>query len=166
MRVPPADLRRVQTRKNLDYPDPPPRGVPKAAHHPGAQHKVLQARLFNDRFLLSITPWTKENMKPIEKARQVLDQLPRCGAKSRQTRLPCRLPALGAGGRCRFHGGRSTGRPPIHGRNTRKAMLARDWARLLLGVIVAQQGGTLRFFKPGRMTEERVAQVLQLKGGL
>lgn len=32
-----------------------------------------------------------------------------CGARSRQTGKPCRLASLGPGGRCRFHGGSSTG---------------------------------------------------------
>ncbi len=32
-----------------------------------------------------------------------------CGARSRQTGQPCRLTVLCAGGRCRYHGGRSTG---------------------------------------------------------
>jgi hypothetical protein len=32
----------------------------------------------------------------------------RCGAKSKQTGLPCKSPAM-ANGRCRMHGGKSTG---------------------------------------------------------
>jgi uncharacterized protein YjcR len=35
---------------------------------------------------------------------------PRCGAHSRRTGQPCRQPAM-ANGRCRMHGGRSTGAP-------------------------------------------------------
>lgn len=35
-------------------------------------------------------------------------EIPRCGALSRSTGKPCRQPAL-ANGRCRFHGGLSTG---------------------------------------------------------
>lgn len=103
-------------------------------------------------------------MKPsLTKARAVLAGLPRCGAKSRQTGAPCRLPGLGAGGRCRFHGGRSTGRPPIHGRATGNARLERDWIRLLLGLVKQNEGGRLRFFKPGRLTLERIEQVLDEK---
>lgn len=44
----------------------------------------------------------------------------RCGAHARTTGKPCRAPAM-ANGRCRMHGGKSTGRPIIHGRNTRGA---------------------------------------------
>jgi hypothetical protein len=33
---------------------------------------------------------------------------PRCGAKSKRTGQPCRAPAM-RNGRCRFHGGKSTG---------------------------------------------------------
>ena len=103
-------------------------------------------------------------MKPsLIKARAVLAGLQRCGAKSRQTGALCRLPGLGAGGKCRFHGGRSTGRPPIHGRSSRKARLQRDWIRLLLGLIRQNEGGELRFFKPCRLLPERIEQVIDAK---
>ncbi|MEX1313818.1 MAG: HGGxSTG domain-containing protein [Desulfotignum sp.] len=36
--------------------------------------------------------------------------IPRCGAYSRRTGKPCRQPAM-ANGRCRLHGGLSTGAP-------------------------------------------------------
>ncbi len=48
-------------------------------------------------------------------ARSALAALPRCGATSRQTGLPCNNPGTGNGGRCRFHGGRA-GRKPTHGK--------------------------------------------------
>lgn len=99
----------------------------------------------------------------LKKAREVLASLPRCGAKSRQTGEPCKLPGLGAGGRCRFHGGRSTGRPPTHGRKTKKAQLECDWLRMLLGILAAAQEITLHHFKPGRIKPERLEQVLQAK---
>jgi hypothetical protein len=103
-------------------------------------------------------------MKPsLTKARAVLAALPRCGAKSHQTGAPCRLPGLGAGGKCRFHGGRSTGRPPIHGRSTDKARLEQDWIRLLLGLVKQNEGCRLSFFKPGRLSLERIEQVLDEK---
>jgi len=35
---------------------------------------------------------------------------PRCGAKCKRTGLPCKGPAM-ANGRCRLHGGKSTGAP-------------------------------------------------------
>jgi len=102
-------------------------------------------------------------VKPIELARQALAALPRCGAKSRQTGEPCKLPGTGAGGRCRFHGGRSTGRPPIHGRFTKKAKLERDWARLIVGVTAEVYGGKHRWFKPGRLTAKRLQELLRAK---
>jgi len=97
------------------------------------------------------------------KARAALAALPRCTATSRQTGEPCRLPGTGAGGKCRFHGGASTGRPPTSGRKTKSARLERDWLRLLLGLITQHQGGRSRFFKPGRLSDERVQEVLQVK---
>lgn len=39
---------------------------------------------------------------------------PKCGAHARTTGKPCRSPAM-ANGRCRMHGGKSPGRPKIHG---------------------------------------------------
>lgn len=104
-------------------------------------------------------------MNPIEKARAVLANLPRCGATSRQTGEPCKLPGTGAGGRCRFHGGASTGRPPAHGRSTKRAKLERDWVRLLLGLVHVTQGGNLKHFKPGRLTHQRVEEILTAKLG-
>lgn len=43
---------------------------------------------------------------------------PRCGAKTR-TGQPCKSPAIHGKARCRMHGGKSTGRPLIHGRFTK-----------------------------------------------
>lgn len=42
---------------------------------------------------------------------------PRCGAKTRSGH-PCKSPAIHGKARCRMHGGKSTGRPLIHGRYT------------------------------------------------
>lgn len=39
-----------------------------------------------------------------------------CGARSKRTGNPCRLVALCAGGRCRFHGGLSTGPKTAEGK--------------------------------------------------
>jgi hypothetical protein len=53
----------------------------------------------------------------------------RCGAKTRQGH-PCKAPAVRGKARCRMHGGRSTGRPPIHGRYTQAAIARkREWRR-------------------------------------
>lgn len=102
-------------------------------------------------------------MKPIETARSVLASLPRCTATARQTGEQCRLPGTGAGGKCRFHGGASNGRPPTHALNTKRYQLERDWIRLLLGVVHMQHGGTTKFFKPGRLTEWRIKELLKVK---
>lgn len=103
-------------------------------------------------------------MKSIEKARQVLAALPRCAATARQTGVQCKNPGTGAGGKCRFHGGASTGRPAIHGHSTKQAKLDRDWARLLLGAIHTLHGGkSSGFLKPGHLTAERSTELLAAK---
>lgn len=56
---------------------------------------------------------------------------PRCGAHSRRTGKPCMAPAM-KNGRCRMHGGKSTGRPVIHGRYTKKAKASRREFRELM----------------------------------
>lgn len=56
---------------------------------------------------------------------------PRCGAHARTTGQPCKSPAM-MNGRCRMHGGKSTGRPALHGRFSKGAMKRkREWKRLL-----------------------------------
>lgn len=103
-------------------------------------------------------------MKSIQKARQVLAALPRCSAVARQTGVQCKNPGTGAGGKCRFHGGASTGRPAIHGHATKQAKLHRDWVRLLLGVIHTSNGGkSSGFLKPGHLTAERSTELLAAK---
>lgn len=57
---------------------------------------------------------------------------PRCGAHARRTGQPCKSPAVRGKKRCRMHGGKSTGRPVIHGRYTTKAMQSRRETRELL----------------------------------
>jgi hypothetical protein len=97
-------------------------------------------------------------------ARSALAKLPRCSAKSKQSGESCKNPGLGAGGKCRFHGGVSTGRPPIHGRNTKEYLINRDWLRLLLGAIAWKESGfKVNWFNPGAMTYERAQQVLAIK---
>ena len=103
-------------------------------------------------------------MKSIIKAREVLAALPRCNALSRQTGVQCKNPGVGCGGKCRFHGGASTGRPTIHGYATKQAKLDRDWARLLLGAIHTLYGGnSTAFLKPGHLTAERCEELLNFK---
>jgi hypothetical protein len=56
---------------------------------------------------------------------------PRCGARTRSGNT-CQAPAVRGKWRCRMHGGKSTGRPPIHGRYTQAAIAQkRRWRRLL-----------------------------------
>lgn len=43
---------------------------------------------------------------------------PRCLARTKRTGLPCRAPAM-INGRCRLHGGKSTG-PPVGNKNALK----------------------------------------------
>jgi hypothetical protein len=59
---------------------------------------------------------------------------PRCGAHARTTGQPCRSPAM-SNGRCRMHGGKSTGRPQKHGRYTKKAIAERREVRDLLRLL-------------------------------
>jgi len=47
-----------------------------------------------------------------------------CGAYARQTGKPCRQPAM-ANGRCRLHGGKSTGRPITTGKKTKAYLTQR-----------------------------------------
>lgn len=39
---------------------------------------------------------------------QLIQSMPRCGAKAKSTGSPCRQPGSGRGGRCVYHGGKST----------------------------------------------------------
>ncbi len=54
-----------------------------------------------------------------------------CGAHARTTGEPCRGAAM-ANGRCRMHGGRSTGRPIVTGEFTKAAKAQRAQLRGLI----------------------------------
>jgi glucans biosynthesis protein len=55
----------------------------------------------------------------------------RCGAKTRKG-TPCQAPAIRGKARCRMHGGKSPGRPPIHGRYSKATVeRRRAWRRAL-----------------------------------
>lgn len=100
----------------------------------------------------------------IQKARAALNQLPRCGAHSRRSGQPCRNPVMANGkGRCRMHGGTSTGRPPTHGKSTQAYLLERDWVRLLLAVTSYHSGHKVRELRPTLMTAARAEEVLNAK---
>ena len=74
----------------------------------------------------------------MKKTNNPMQLAPRCGAYARTTGKPCQSPAM-ANGRCRMHGGKSTGRPAIHGRYTKAAIAERrdfrDALRLLRELI-------------------------------
>ena len=95
----------------------------------------------------------------IKRAREVLDALPRCKAKSRQTGQPCKLPGTGNGGRCRFHGGRA-GRKPTHGRYTKAYKMKLEWSTFLLAMVHALEGGKKTHFR-FRASPERIAHLTQ-----
>lgn len=58
----------------------------------------------------------------------------RCGAKTRgeRTGRTCLSFPVKGGSRCRMHGGSHSGRPPTHGRRTRRAQAGRQAIRRLL----------------------------------
>jgi hypothetical protein len=128
---------------------------------------VLQAHQSTGIISQCETPCTTAQiaMKPsMQKARAALDQLPRCGAHSRRSGQPCRNPVMANGkGRCRMHGGTSTGRPPTHGKTTQAYLLQRDWVRLLLAVISYHSGLKVRELRPTLMTAKRAEEVLNAK---
>ncbi len=63
--------------------------------------------------------------------------VPKCGAHSRRSGKPCRQPAM-ANGRCRLHGGKSTGPPKgnknalKHGCYTREGIEYRKYTKQLI----------------------------------
>jgi len=61
----------------------------------------------------------------MHKARAALANHPRCGAHCRTTGASCKSAAM-ANGRCRMHGGKSTGRPVTHGQRTKQAKANRQ----------------------------------------
>ena len=70
--------------------------------------------------------------KPMQQARSASAALPRCGAYARTTGLSCKNPTMANGsGRCRMHGGKSTGPKPKHGRKSRRARVTKRWLRAL-----------------------------------
>ena len=57
---------------------------------------------------------------PMHQARQALALLPRCGAKCRSGQS-CQNASM-KNGRCRMHGGKSTGAPIKHGKRTKTSI--------------------------------------------
>jgi len=70
-------------------------------------------------------------------ARNPFKDVPKCGAKSKRTGKPCQQPAM-KNGRCRLHGGKSTGPPKgnqnafKHGFYSNDAIAQRRYIRKLI----------------------------------
>lgn len=71
---------------------------------------------------------------PMQKALAALAVHPKCGAYCRTTGNLCKNAAM-KNGRCRMHGGKSTGRPVTHGGNTKAAKLERIKVREVIRAI-------------------------------
>ncbi len=52
----------------------------------------------------------------------------KCGARTRKG-TPCRAPGNGAGGRCKLHGGKSTGPRTKKGKEAARLAVVRRWSR-------------------------------------
>lgn len=78
-----------------------------------------------------------------------LQAAPRCGARTKRGGNPCRAPAM-ANGRCRLHGGKSTGAPTgnknawRHGKRSGAAIAERAAFRALLREMQAALGSSSR----------------------
>jgi len=73
----------------------------------------------------------KNSSKLMKEARAALALHPRCGAKCKQRDGFCLNPAMN-NGRCRIHGGKSTGPKPKHGQASAGAKLRRQSIHSLL----------------------------------
>jgi hypothetical protein len=110
---------------------------------------------------------------PTAQARLVLAAIPRCGARARSTGAPCRQPGLGAGGRCRWHGGASTGAPIKSGRYSKIGKAYLEMLRILLHLLgdppYAEDGGRGRWFYAPRDADDPaalVARYIKLRDGV
>ena len=63
----------------------------------------------------------KNRPNPMQKALEALQTAPKCLAHARTTGNPCKNASM-TNGRCRMHGGKSTGRPVTHGQRTKKTI--------------------------------------------
>jgi len=70
----------------------------------------------------------KTEHNPMRQARAALTNHPRCGAHCRTTDAACKSAAM-TNGRCRMHGGKSTGRPITHGQRAKAAKANRRAAK-------------------------------------
>jgi len=63
----------------------------------------------------------KSQPNPMEKALEALKTAPKCLAYARTTGQPCKNASM-PNGRCKMHGGKSTGPKPKHGQRTKKTL--------------------------------------------
>jgi hypothetical protein len=73
----------------------------------------------------------KKSNNLMEEARAALALHPKCGAKCKQSEGYCRNPAM-KNGRCKIHGGRSTGPKSKHGQFSKAAKEKRQAIRLVI----------------------------------
>ena len=73
----------------------------------------------------------KNSSNLMKEARAALELHPKCGAKCKQSAGYCRNPAM-QNGRCRIHGGKSTGPKPKHGQNSKLAYQRQRQVRQLI----------------------------------
>jgi len=71
---------------------------------------------------------------PMEKALEALKRAPRCHAHARTTGEPCKNASM-PNGRCRMHGGKSTGRPISHGLKTKQTKDNSKNIRMIISTI-------------------------------
>ena len=77
----------------------------------------------------------KNRPNPMQKALEALQTAPKCLAHARTTGYPCKNASM-TNGRCRMHGGKSTGRPATHGQRTKAAQIRSNQIRNLLMILV------------------------------
>ncbi len=105
--------------------------------------------------------------RSMKAAHEHLYSLPKCGAYAKSTGLPCQKPGIGAGQRCRHHGGASIGRPRITGKFCREQRLLTDWCRLVYGVVQElhpRKSNKSKWIKPKRMARRRVLELFEWRG--
>ena len=76
----------------------------------------------------------KNSSNLMKEARIALALHPQCGAKCKQSDSYCRNPSM-QNGRCRIHGGKSTGPKPKHGQASVAAKLRQKEIRFLLNAM-------------------------------
>ena len=78
----------------------------------------------------------KNQPNPMQKALEALKTAPKCLAYARTTGLPCKNASM-PNGRCRMHGGKSTGRPITHGQRSKVTDKNRKEIKFLLNSLIS-----------------------------